>query len=92
MTRHLLRKTFYGLWCTVAGLTVLCTFFIAWISYTAGSIEGYRLGIAKSERDNPLRTLVESGRPFVYDNGIAIPVKVVRSKKAPYYIISPETK
>ena len=90
MTRHLLRKTFYGLWLTVAGLLIVVLLMVTWIAHTMGSIEGYRLGIAKAEASNPLKAMVESGRPFVYDNGVAIPVKSVRGKKAPYYIIRSE--
>ena len=92
MTKHLLRKTFYGLWCTVAALATLVLLLVTWIAYTMGSVEGYRLGIAKAETSSPLRSMVESRKPFVYDNGITYPVKVVRGKKAPYYIIHPEAK
>ena len=92
MTRHLLRKTFYGLWCTVAGLLTVVLFLVTWIANTLGSIEGYRLGIAKADMSSPFKARVESGQPFVYDNGMMYPVKVIKGKKAPYYIIHPETK
>jgi flagellar basal body-associated protein FliL len=58
-----------------------------YIAYTVGSVEGYSIGLAKADLQNPLKAHVESGKPFVYDNGSVYNVKRVDGRRALYYTV-----
>lgn len=90
--RYIIRNTLYGQWAIISVLVAIVLCLSIWISYTMGSIEGYRLGVSRSDTDNPFKAYIESGKPFVYDRGVIYRSKMVVGKKSPYYIINSEAK
>jgi hypothetical protein len=40
------------------------------MAWQNGSVKGYELGRMRAETESPLKTYVESTKPFCYDNGI----------------------